>query len=201
MTATTKRRSVGALMVAAIVAGTVVLGACGVPLDRGDRPLTTDQFDGIVPASTQPAGRVLPAAALSIPFDVYWIEGKGVRASRRALGSADLPSALDALRTGPTPAEANDGLASSVSDPTMLLDASISAGTVTVTVSQGFVELPPSEQALAAAQVVFTLTGVPGAGLVSFVAGDRTVSVARTDGTRADGPVSRDDYASVLTAG
>jgi spore germination protein GerM len=67
---------------------------------------------------------------------------------------------------------------------------------VTVAVSREFTEVAGGNQLLATAQVVFTVTEVPGVAAVRVTADGSPVEVP-TDAGLTDEPVRREDYASV----
>jgi spore germination protein GerM len=82
-----------------------------------------------------------------------------------------------------------------------LKDSAVRGGVATVAVAESFKELSTSEQRLAVAQLVVTLTGRPGVGQVAFTIDDEPVPVPTGDGLIADRAVSRDDFASVVEPG
>ena len=70
----------------------------------------------------------------------------------------------------------------------------VRTGIASVELGARFRELPLSEQRLAVAQLVLTLTDRPGIGQVLFTVNEEAVEVPRLNGSIARGPVSRDDY-------
>ena len=59
-------------------------------------------------------------------------------------------------------------------------------------------KLPAGEQQLALAQLVFTLTALPGIGQVVFERGGVPIDVPRSDGSLVSGVITREDFAGVL---
>ena len=125
----------------------------------------------------------------------------------------DRPTALDAglseviseLQEVPTRDERQARLRTAVpASAVTVLGIAIRGGTATVDLSPGFQQLLPSptEQQLAAGQLVMTLTDRgPGIGRVRFTVDGNAVSVPRGDGSapqQADQSVSRDDYLTLL---
>ena len=71
-------------------------------------------------------------------------------------------------------------------------------GVANVDLHASFLEIQPADQILAIAQVVCTITGLPGIGQVRFTQQGRPTDVPRADSSLTDKPVSRDDYQSLL---
>jgi hypothetical protein len=129
------------------------------------------------------------------------------------LVAVDRPTPLDAglsevigeLQEVPTREERQARLRTALpASAVTVLGISNRGGTATVDLSPGFQQLLPSptEQQLAAAQLVMTLTDRgPGIGRVRFTVDGNAVSVPRGDGSAPQQPdqsVSRDDYLSLL---
>lgn len=75
------------------------------------------------------------------------------------------------------------------------------AGVATVALASEASQRLTADPLATVAQLVCTLTRQPGVGLVRFTVGDIPAEVPRADGSLSNGPVSADDYASLLTAG
>lgn len=204
----------------AILAMAMAIAACGVPLDRADRPLRKDELGykpvGVVPAptttttSTTTTTIVTPSSApatttpppttalvpLVYPLDVFWISPFGqIVAARRTPEGNDFTKAINALRYGPLPIGAEASLRSAIVDATMIVDAKLAGGIATIELSPEFENLPGPEQSLGIAQIVFTVTAVPtGIGRVRFRSNGRAIAVPLANGQPTTGSVSRDDY-------
>jgi spore germination protein GerM len=98
-----------------------------------------------------------------------------------------------ALLAGTT-ADDPPGVRSAWIDAEQVGEVTVAAGTASVELTDRFADVPASDQLFAVAQMVFTLTGLPGIGQVSFVRGGEPVSLPAADGSTSLGPVSRDDY-------
>lgn len=175
-----------------ITLGALLLTACGVPTE--DRARTSSLRDAPVeisiPSSTPPRD------AGADVWTLYYVrDGQLVPVSIDADASASPRRYVRMLADQPGhPA----GLRTALSDADLISEVSVAAGAATVALDSGFAELTHSEQTLALGQIVFTLTELPGIGLVRFTLGDEPIAVPRPDGTIADARVSRDDFASLL---
>jgi hypothetical protein len=220
-------RSAHRFAVAARVAAVVTalaLGACGVPVESNDRPLAereigftarTEPSTSTSSTTTAPPSSVIdrsstttpitgvPDATVPIiryPLDVYWVTGDSVSPLRRPNTESTVAEAVGALRAGPTVGESLAGYRNAITSEDMILGASEGAGRATVDLSSEFLLLPSGEQLLVLAQVVYTLTVIPGVGLVEFQLEGSPLSVPTSDGSSKSEPVSRDDYDDVLWA-
>jgi spore germination protein GerM len=112
----------------------------------------------------------------------------------RLAPSGALSSRLDVLAEGPTPAEASSGLRSALPGPEAVTSVDLSGGVARVDLSRDFTELSGSDQLLAIAQMVFTLTERADVARVGFTLDGEPVQVPRGDGTLTSDPVARADY-------
>ena len=215
--------------VAAGLALLLLLGACGVPQDATDRHLSRDRVafepppDPTTttttpttstrppPSSTTtttvvgPTTTAVPTTTLappaSYPFMLFWLRDEQVVRVRRSLPvEATLDLVVDAFRLGPDEIEAENNLRTALPPPSAIA-VTVEAGTATVDLDPTFLTLPGSEQVRGICQIVFTVTGVGGIGLVRFSINGRRVAVPRSDGQPTTRPVSRDDYASLVLDG
>jgi hypothetical protein len=205
-----------------VVATAVLLWAtgCGVPSDSQDRPLAPNEIayqplpEPTTTTSTTttapPVTTVAPPATsttllptttvpIAFPLDVYWIDGSTIRPIRRLDVEATLKTAVEALRAGPSFSDSDAGLRSAIPGPDMIESASVESGTATIRLATSFLTLPGNEQTLAIAQIVYTVTNLPGIGLVEFQLGGRALSVPTANGEASQGALSRDDYVSLLS--
>jgi Sporulation and spore germination len=204
------------------VAITTLVSACGVPLERTDRPLRKDELGykpvreipatttttsttttttTIVTPSSVPATTALPPSTalvpLVYPLDVFWIDPFGqIVPARRLPEGSDLEKAINALRFGPFSTGVEGSLRSAIVDPTMIVDAKLAGGVVTIELGSEFLNLPGPEQSLGIAQIVFTVTPA-GIGRVRFRANGRPIAVPLANGQPTTGSVSRDDYSTL----
>ena len=151
-------------------------------------------------ATTTSTSSTIPAEAVTL----FFIAGtQVVPITQLLLGPATPPQVLSALAQGVPLGETSAGLRSAL--------PSDFAGTVTVSRGIATVDLPPTfitdlpgtEQRLAVAQIVLSLTRRAGIGQISFTSDERPQSVPRGRGdlTEPGGNVACDDYANLLPSG
>jgi spore germination protein GerM len=105
---------------------------------------------------------------------------------------------LAVLASGPTNREKDAGLASAV-PPAWHTDDRLSRdGTVTVQLDPNGASGSRTDEVLAYAQVVLTLTSLPEVDGVLFSRGDAPLPVPRADGSLTDQPLTRRDYVALL---
>jgi spore germination protein GerM len=115
--------------------------------------------------------------------------------------AVDQPAALiDIVRAlvDVTDAESASGLGTSLVASDEIVSVQRSAGVATVGLAEEASERLTADPLATVAQIVCTLTRQPGVGLVRFTVGELPVEVPRADGTLSSGPVSGDDYSSLL---
>jgi spore germination protein GerM len=196
----------GALALAAAVS--LLLGACSVPTDKQAHVVPNDQ----VPFGlAEPATTTTAATTTTVPIDPFPTTTVGtelvrlyfaqdtqfVAVVRRLPRPVTLQAVVEGLAGGPHPPE-EPGNLRSVLGNSDVKGVVLRAGIAAVQLDARFGELPPSEQRLAVAQLVLTLTDRPGVGQVTFQVGDQAADVPRPSGALTKAAVSRDDYASML---
>jgi hypothetical protein len=172
-----------------------LLAGCGVQSEDSPRKVASDNvpFDLLAPATSlgptpndEGVGR-----------SVWFVDNDGLLArGERALESPTTPTAiLTALLEGVTDAEASNGLRSSITSGTTLLDVDGPVdGKVTVNLSGEVLTVSREEQRLALAQVVFTVTGLPNVDRVLFQFDGKPTKVpGRNDELTAE-PLTRADF-------
>jgi hypothetical protein len=184
------------------VGGVVALGlslvGCGV---------SAEQDASLAGAEDVPFGLLDPAVESESPLEgatgtavpVFLVRGEGpelVGVARLAPSGA-LSSRLDVLAEGPTPSEAASGLRSALAGPEAVTSVDLSGGVARVDLSRDFTELSGSDQLLAIAQMVFTLTERADVSRVGFTLDGEPVQVPRGDGSLTSDPVARGDYADL----
>jgi spore germination protein GerM len=188
------------LLVLGLVA--VLTAACGVPTDESARPFN------ISANAAQCSG---PS-----PITVYFVDAssssgsrlKGVQRRHVANAGDSALCALEALNAGPTPDEFIEGLATAFQaiPEGLTLLAPIRNGVATVQLDAPFVSnFVLSSLAEAYGQIVFTLTGLPNAGIteVQFIFENEPYPGVVTPNGRAvnSGRVSRSQYCAIAPVG
>jgi hypothetical protein len=210
------RHAVAVLGVAGVVA--TVTWACGVSPEDTPRTVGEDRIpfglsetstSTTTTTSTVPLTTPTTSPVTTVPVAtarIYLVrDGRLVAVDRPTPIDAGLSEVIGELQEVPTREERQDRLRTALpASAVTVLGISNRGGTATVDLSPGFQQLLPSptEQQLAAAQLVMTLTDRgPGIGRVRFTVDGNAVSVPRGDGSapqQADQSVSRDDYLSLL---
>jgi hypothetical protein len=127
---------------------------------------------------------------------LYFVHGKRLTAVLTHIQG--LPVAADILRqllVGPTPAQSRAGDATFIPPRTSLRSLRVSGGTASVNLSRGFAQSAgTSDQVLAVAQIVYTLTARRPIERVSFAIEGRPIEVPNARGRLSAKPRTRADY-------
>ena len=159
---------------------------------------------------TLPGGVVAPAVPPSAPevpatgpprtlrsVRIFLVSGPQLVDVLRSAPAPGLEATLRLLLEGPTAAEIAAGIRSAIAPGTELRSARVEAGSAVVDLSRTFVDLGGEEQILAVAQMVLTVTAVPGIDRVRFSLDGEALEVPRPDGTLVPGPLTAGDYAAL----
>lgn len=181
------------LHVAAVAAAVALLAGCAVPDQR-----SPDIISGSRPAA-QPSPASQPLNPTSSRVALYFVNGANklspVLRSNPAMG---LATTVDALLAGPTNQEIAAGLSSAVPVGTKLDYARLDGSTASLGFSNELASVSGREQLLAFAQIVVTADSLPSVDRVEISVGGQAVNAPERNGTLAQGPVSRSDYASLI---
>jgi hypothetical protein len=172
------------------------LAACGV---RGqDRAVPIDEDS--VPFGLTQAEPGSPAAPGGLATaDVAFVGPEGLVSVSRAVTGGLPGRTLRALLVGPTEQELASGITTALPSPNALQLISVGDGVAHVRLQPGFRDGTVPDQAVAFAQIVLTLTGLPEINAVGFSVDRDRVAVPRADGTLTDEPVGRRDYESMYS--
>jgi spore germination protein GerM len=178
-----------------VLVGFAVAAACGVPADDSPQELTADEVPfGLL--TTAPATPTTSAGGQRA--DVYFVnaEGEIVRETRDVedLSAQTVIESLLATDTSTLPI----GISSNIPPDTILLDSSIEDGVLTVDLSPQFQTIEGNRFNTAAAQIVFTATGVEDVDAVSFQVDGEPITVGDDEGVAQEEPVDRMDYDGLL---
>jgi Sporulation and spore germination len=191
-------RPAAAVVSLGLVAALATAG-CGIRPDHGavlaqpaDVPF--DLLDPSPPVTVTTAGSV--SSTPTAKATIFLVQGERLAAATRDLPApVSAPSILEALTAGPTDSEIALGLRTALLADNLIHSVNVAGGIATVDLGPAFTEIGGRDQIVALAQIVSTLTGLPGVGRVSFTLGGSPVGVPRGDGAITTESVSRDDYA------
>jgi spore germination protein GerM len=176
------------------VAGAVA--GCGVPasghLQRIDPSTVPFNLLSTAPPGTKTPESNGPATAIFFVRD-----DRLVTAKRHVVAEVAPVAALRSLFVGPTPIEAARGLTTDVPAQTRLISLDLAGPVATVDLSSEFSAVGGSEQVLAVAQIVYTLTASPDISAVQFAIDGETIEVPDGSGSLSDTPRRRGDYPDV----
>ncbi len=197
-----RARPATALMAAALMAAVTIWGAaCGVPRDDV-RIIADDELPAALRASTTTApdsGIDRPTPELA-DVAVFWIRDKLLVPEAITFETApDVERLVTLLERGPDNAGRSAEVRSAVSRSGAIRAVSRDGALVTVDLSGAFSDAAGSDQVLALGQIVATLTSVPGVSHVEFLRGGEPLEVPVPDGALVQRPVTRSDYASLLS--
>lgn len=181
---------------AALVLG--LAGGCGVPTQHAASVIPDkDVPSGLLTASTTTT-TTTPPSPDTPEVTICLVSPSGVlQAARQRVPSAGVDDVLTALASPPSPAEQRAGLSTLV---TSVLTARVKSGVATVALGSDFTTSSSVDQLTAVAQIVCTLTALPGIGQVGFQLDGKPADVPRGDGSTTAKPVSRDDYPKLIPA-
>lgn len=192
----TARPPVLALAVSVLAVGAA---GCAVPAsehatrvepERVPFDLLDPEARPLVPTTAGPTGE---------PVELCFVRDGRLLVEQRPLDPPVRPEdAIEALGTPPRAAEAVPTARTALTDPSVVSQVAVAAGVARVDLRASISELGGDEQLLAVAQIVCTVTALPGVGQVSFALEGTPVDVPRGDGSLVAQPVSRDDYRSLL---
>ena len=182
--------------------GLVVLmsAACGIGTEAAPHHLDRQgvPFGLLAPATTTTTPTTEPVAA-QVTIYLEATTQKLVAVARKTSMPPTIQDILEALSAGPTSTESSRGLTSPISSASPIKLDAFRAGNVSVDVPASFESLGGQDQIVAAGQLVYSLTGLPGVtGVVLLVAGQPT-QVPTSGGSLSSGPLTRNDYVALAT--
>ena len=183
---------------AVLVAAAVALAGCGVGAQRS--PVALDRRSIPYGLLGHRAHRQTSAPNFESTRVTLWLVGGDqqlVPVRAYVAWPATIGGLLNALVQGPTEPQSQRGLVSPASAVGPISSGPPRHGIVPVDLPASFENLGGSDQLLAAAQIVYTLTGFPGIrGVVFKVVGERA-NVPNAKGKLVAGPLTRAAYSSL----
>jgi hypothetical protein len=177
-----------------LVLAVVVVGGCGVP--GQSRPTQLDET-GVqvivsgsattrhIGASTRLVELCLVSADHLVPIVTELASPLSLRGTLAAL--------VDSAKTN-----RETGVRSVINAPNLVTAGVAAGGVATVELHAEFTRIPAADQVLGIAQIVCTLTSMPGIGQVRFTRNGRPLDIPRGDASLTNRPVSRSDYKDFL---
>lgn len=174
----------------------VLVSGCGIGVES--TPTIVNKHDvpyGLLAPATTSTTQAGPESE----YVTVYLEGpqRLVAVSSAVTPPVTVRRVLAALGTGPTSAEAADGLKSPISTAEPLSVSAMSGTTVTVNVGTSFTKLAEQDEAMAAAQLVYTLTALPQVTAVVIRIDGKRAKVPTANGTLSGAPLDRADYAAL----
>lgn len=183
-----------------LLLGALLVG-CGIPQDDEPRALDPAKAPaGALPSPNSvraPDPEPEPALTGAEQVELFFVrDGQVVPVIRPVPRSTTVEPLLELLFAGPTPAEKAAG-SSSLIPPSLSVQQVERQGQTAVVTLRG-TENQVRPQALAFAQIVATLTPERASG-VRFRLDGADLPVPRSDGSLTDAPVSRSDFAGLIS--
>jgi len=173
-----------------LLAGLLLLAACGVPQEEEPRALDRDAAPFRVFERD-----VAPQVQGDLDVRLYFVRGERLEPVVRSVDAPGSPrQVLDALFTGLTEEERSTGLSSSIPSTVSIVQVELRERIAVVTLDG----LNEQAQVLLFAQIVATLDDRPEIDGVRFRTTDRDLAVPRGDSSLTDAPVDRSSYAEQL---
>ncbi|MER7586048.1 GerMN domain-containing protein [Micromonospora sp. NPDC127501] len=173
----------------------VLLTGCGIPTD--DTPRTVPPPRGPL-SSAAPADTTAPAGSAAETLCLVR-DNRIVPVVRRVDSAPTIADQLRHLLAGPSGAERG-------SDLTSALPGAVNAARATVTGTQALVTVDEpaevggrSDEVLAFGQIVCTLTSREDVSTVAFLRDGKALGVPRADGSLSSRPLTRGDYAPLIS--
>ncbi len=181
----------------AAIAVVSVAAGCGVTTsddvevaDAEDVPFGLLEPDR-VPVALQPV-----TGAVVVQLYLFDPDSSALVPVTRQVGSAGIEAVAAELVTGPTTSESFLGLQSALTDIDAIDGIDIEGSTALVDLNDSFTTLGGSDQIIAIAQLVFTVTERPRLDRLVVSVNGENVEVPRDDGTLTRDPLTRTDYRS-----
>jgi spore germination protein GerM len=176
------------------VLATSILALAGAGCGVASQPTARRTAADDVPFGLLEAPSPSDPVTVGAPVAIYLVrEGRLVAVDRALAPEAPVGRVLRALSEGPTSAEQALGIGSPL-PPDQIADVTTVRGVALVDLKTSFADLPSEDQALAIGQIVYTLTGRPGIGRVSFTLDGEAIEVPSGDGALTSDALAREDF-------
>ena len=180
----------------AIAALASLLVSCRIPSDESPRAIDPDGVPFGLLEQDQPGSTVDGSAR--VPVDVFFVgNDRLVAATRDVAAPVTADKAVQALLSGPTNTEAGRNLRTAIAATAAISVTPPVDGLIRIELSPSFATPGATNQVLAVAQIVYTVTALFPESRVSFTLAGRPVEVPVDDGTLTRSPVGRTEFATV----
>ena len=174
--------------------------ACGIPAENQATLAQSEDvpFDLLGPPPDSGTTSSTVSAERRDTVQVYLAQAERLIAVPRRVPNPATPEViLEMLVDGPTEVEVSRGISTAIlgEDVIFVRSVGVTGGIATVDLGPTFSDVP--NKILALGQIVFTLTGLPGIGRVSFTRNGAPTAVPRSNGEVTTDSVSKDDYSLV----
>lgn len=189
---------------------TIAAASCAVPksgdfveVNPNNIPFDLDSSETTVPFTTVPyAVQTTIEGVAYEQADFYFIRAKSLKRVRLEIPSPTNPQSVFAALIAGLPDPAHTEVFTLLPD-NLSATIELSGGVANVNAKRGYLDLvKPSDQRLAIAQIVLTLTSQPGIGQVTFSVAGKSIGVPRGKGDIAGAgiPVTFDDYKMLIAS-
>lgn len=173
------------------ILASVLLCACGVPLDAEPQPFEVELVPPVEVDRAEPGE--LAAASLFLVRD-----GQVVAVTRDLSSPAGAVAVIGSLLEDTTDPEERAGLRTSIPVGTELLAVRRENSTLVLNLTRDFAAVGGEEEILAVAQIVLTATNLEGIESVAFELDGVPTDVPLASGALSDEPVAAGDYRELL---
>lgn len=195
-----RRRRVAALFASAALL--VATAGCGLSADDEPHAIEAEDLPSDLLDPNPPTSTTLPGSGVTALATVYLVVREGdttrLTAVQREVGDPTSPGErIRALLAPPSAQEQEEGLISSIPSDTVLLDTSRpdpGSEELVVNVSGALFDVQGKELANAFAQIVWTVTEIPGVRQVRFRVDGQAQRAINDEGVEQPGAVRRSDY-------
>jgi spore germination protein GerM len=179
----------------------VLVPACGVSAQAEDHELRADDVPyDLLAAPTTTTTTAPPPTTTTLPWrsNVWFVRDSNVvPVPRQLLEQPDVPTLLRQLVAGPRSTDPST-LRTALNSDVRVTAMPPSGGVLALDLDPSFADLPGTEQVFALAQLVYTVTEVPGVGRITFRTAGADLAVPLPDGQLVERSVSRDDFAALV---
>ena len=180
---------------AAVVVVSIGVG-CGVTTNDDVEVADADDVPfGLLEADRVPTA-LRPVNGTVVQLYLFDSDSSALVPVTRQVSAAGIEAVAAELEAGPTASESFLGLRSALTDIDAIDSVDIDGSTALVDLNDSFTTLGGSDQIVAIAQLVFTVTEQPTLDRLIISVNGETVEVPRDDGTLTRDPLTRADYRS-----